>query len=148
MQPSADQNAVPNVEILTFSVSDHEYSIDIKSVREIRGWTETTRLPRAPDYIHGVINLRGIVLPVVDLSARLGFEDANPSSRSVIIVAETKSDSIGIQVDAVSDIIAVSTSDIQPPPKVSDKDGQDFISGITVIEDKIIRMLDIGEITR
>jgi len=148
MQASADQNAVPDVEILTFSVSDHEYSIDIKSVREIRGWTETTRLPMAPDYIHGVINLRGIVLPVVDLSARLGFEDAKPSSRSVIIVAESKSDSIGIQVDAVSDIIAVPTSDIQPPPKVSDTEGQDFISGVTVIEDKIIRMLDIGEITR
>ncbi len=77
------------------------------SVREIRGWTPATALPRAPGFVRGVINLRGVVLPIIDLADRLGFAPAEPTPRHVIIVAQTGRQIVGLLVDAVSDIIAM-----------------------------------------
>src|ERR1700754_299029 len=94
-------------ELIAFRIGDQEFCVDIMSVREIRGWTQATAMPHAPHYMMGVINLRGAVLPIIDLSARLGMKLAEPTARHVIIVAQVKRNVVGLLVDAVSDILTI-----------------------------------------
>jgi purine-binding chemotaxis protein CheW len=97
----------PRKELLSFRIGEQEFCVDIMAVREIRGWTEATPLPRAPDYIRGMINLRGTVFPVVDMSVRFGLPLNDSASRRVIIVVWIDTRLVGLLVDAVCDIIAV-----------------------------------------
>ena len=105
MENQTQSNA--EIELLSFRLAEQEYSVDIMSVREIRGWTRATPLPHAPAYVRGVINLRGTVLPVVDLSTRLGMAPVEGDARNVIIVVQVGSQTAGLLVDAVSDILAL-----------------------------------------
>lgn len=132
-----------DVELLTFRVGEHEYSVDIMSVREIRGWTPTTSLPHAPAYVRGVINLRGTVLPVLDLARRLGLEDEGPDERNVIIVVDSGGKTVGLRVDAVSDILTIPSSDMQAPPEVAGEDTTTFVRALTLIEGRMVRILDL-----
>ncbi|MEL7099133.1 MAG: chemotaxis protein CheW [Pseudomonadota bacterium] len=141
-----DQNASTAVELLTFRLSDQEYSLDIMSVREIRGWTKTTPLPHAPSHMKGVINLRGTVLPVMDLAERLGLPPREHSDRNVIIVVKHEDLMTGLLVDAVSDIIALSVDDLQPPPESQGNGQPGVIRALTLMEDRMIRVLDLGVI--
>src|SRR5689334_2596598 len=106
-------------ELIAFRIGEQEFCVNIMSVREIRGWTQATPMPHAPAYVLGVINLRGAVLPIVDLSARLGMKDAEPSARHVIIVAQVKNRVVGLLVEAVSDILTITEENIQPVPEIS-----------------------------
>ena len=92
-------------EYITFRIGAQYYCIDIMSVREIRGWTPATVLPRAPGFVRGVINLRGVVLPIIDLADRLGFAPAEPTPRHVIIVTQTGRQVVGLLVDAVGEVL-------------------------------------------
>src|ERR1700684_2210346 len=87
-------------ELISFRVGAQEFCVDIMAVREIRGWTAATALPQSPTYVRGVINLRGAVLPIVDLAARLGFASADPTARHVIIVTQIGDQLVGLLVDA------------------------------------------------
>ena len=109
-------DAAGSREIVSFRLADQDFCIDIMDIREIRGWTPPTPLPNAPDYVRGLINLRGSVLPIVDLSKRLGLASAHATTRDVIIVAMMGANLIGLVVDGVSDILTVNESDIQPTP--------------------------------
>jgi len=137
------QNRASEVELLSFRIGTHEYSVDIMSVREIRGWTRATSLPHAPYYVHGVINLRGTVLPVVDLGRRLGLEAEEPSERSVIIVVDLAGRTVGVRVDAVSDILSISIEAMQPPPEMLNDGSERFVRGLIIIEDRMVRVLDL-----
>lgn len=134
------------LELLTFQLADQEYSLDIMSVREIRGWTRTTPLPHAPSYMKGVINLRGTVLPVMDLSQRLGLSAREHTDRNVIIVVKHEDTMTGLLVDAVSDIIALKEDDLQPPPDLQNTAGPNVVSALTLIEERMIRVLDLSSI--
>jgi purine-binding chemotaxis protein CheW len=134
------------IELLSFLVSGQDYCVDIMSVREIRGSARATPLPHAPPYMRGVINLRGAVLPVMDLSARLGLETTSDTSRNVIIVVSTNDRTVGLMVDAVSDILALPDSQLQPPPEMPADEGRGFISALTIVEDRMIRVLDLSAI--
>src|ERR1700745_3149921 len=92
-------------QLISFRIGTQEFCVDIMAVREIRGWTVATALPQSPSFVRGVINLRGAVLPIVDLAARLGFESTKTSDRHVIIVAQIGEQVVGLLVDAVSDIL-------------------------------------------
>lgn len=140
----SDSEANVIVELLTFRLSEQEYSLDIMCVREIRGWTKTTPLPHAPSYMKGVINLRGTVLPVMDLSERLGLQKTAHSDRNVIIVVKHGEALTGLLVDAVSDIIALSEEDMQPPPENSTNANTGVIRALTMREDRMIRVLDLS----
>jgi len=94
-------------ELIAFRVGAQEFCVNIMSVREIRGWTQATPMPHSPSYVLGVINLRGAVLPIIDLSARLGMAPAVPTPRHVIIVAQFGEKIVGMLVEAVSDILTV-----------------------------------------
>lgn len=134
------------VELLSLMVNAHEYAVDIMSVKEIRGWTTTTSLPHSPDYVQGVINLRGTVLPVIDLALRLGLESNEPDARNVVIVVDADGKTIGIRVDAVSDILSVKSSELRAPPELSGNDDINHLRALTIVEDRMIRVLDLESV--
>ena len=128
-------------EYITFRIGSQYYCVDIMSVREIRGWTPATTLPRAPGYVRGVINLRGVVLPIIDLADRLGFAPTEPTARHVIIVAQTGKQVVGLLVDAVSDIIDMAADKVQPTPDVGSEAARAFVVGVMAIEDRMISLI-------
>ncbi|THH38474.1 chemotaxis protein CheW [Aliishimia ponticola] len=133
-------------ELLTFKLGNQEYALDIMSVREIRGWTKTTPMPHAPAFMRGVINLRGTVLPVIDLAARLGLPPTETTERNVIIVVKCNDCMTGLLVDAVSDIIALSADDMQPPPDVTNDGGANTIRALSLIDERMIRILELESV--
>lgn len=139
----SDTKANDAMELLTFRLADQEYALDIMSVREIRGWTQATTLPHAPPFIKGVINLRGTVLPVMDLAHRLGVEQSEQNDRNVIIVVMSEDTMTGLLVDAVSDIVTVTSDDLQPPPEMSTDPAEAVVCALTIFEDRMIRILDL-----
>ncbi|WP_299287981.1 chemotaxis protein CheW [uncultured Tateyamaria sp.] len=134
------------VELLTFELGEHEYALDIMCVREIRGWAKATPLPHAPSFMRGVINLRGAVLPVMDLGERLGLPTRPHCDRNVIIVVSFEETMTGLLVDAVSDIIALPPDALQPPPDAANYGAQTVVKALTLIEDRMIRVLDLNNI--
>ncbi|MXQ06897.1 chemotaxis protein CheW [Alphaproteobacteria bacterium GH1-50] len=141
-----DPSAPHEIELLSFRVEDHEYSVDIMSVREIRGWTRTTSLPHSPSYVRGVINLRGTVLPVIDLAMRLGMDPTEPDDRNVIIVIDVDGRTLGLRVDAVSDILTLPTEKLRSPPEIAADENQTFLRALTIIDERMVRVLDLSSI--
>ena len=139
-----DTVAPPKIELLTFRLADQEYALDIMSVREIRGWTQATPLPHAPHYMKGVINLRGTVLPVMDLGARLDLAAREQTARNVIIVVKHENSMTGLLVDAVSDIVALTSNDLQAPPEISPGQSAGVVSALTLIDKRMIRVLNLA----
>ena len=134
------------LKLLTFRLSDQDYGIEIMSVREIRGWSRTTPLPHAPSFMKGVINLRGTVLPVIDLADRLGLPQQEQTTRSVIIVVAHNNTMTGLLVDAVSDIIELNPEDLQKPPEVSAGPDSGVVRCLSLIDEKMIRILDLAAV--
>jgi purine-binding chemotaxis protein CheW len=116
------------------------------SVRDIRGWTPTTPLPHSSPYVKGVINLRGAVLPVVDLAARLGFQPTEPSARHVIIIAQVGSQTVGLLVDAVSDILTVASGSIQATPNVASELARAFMKGVIAMEGRMLSLIALDSV--
>jgi purine-binding chemotaxis protein CheW len=131
-------------ELIAFRVGDQEFCVNVMAVREIRGWTPVTPLPHAPQFVMGVINLRGAVLPIVDLSLRLGMKSTQPTERHVIIVVQVKSKVIGLLVDAVSDVLTVSDENIQPTPEISSDLERQYARGILAIDSRMICLIELG----
>jgi purine-binding chemotaxis protein CheW len=130
-------------ELIAFRIGDQEFCVNIMHVREIRGWTPATALPHSPNYLLGVINLRGVVLPIIDLSMRLGMKTSAPSDRHVIIVTQVRSKIIGLLVDAVSDILTISDDVIQPTPEVTSEFERSFSRGIIAIDNRMICLVEL-----
>ena len=137
---------VPGRELISFRIGAQEFCVDIMVVREIRGWTPATPLPRSPDFVRGVINLRGAVLPIVDLAARLGFAVAEPTERHVIIVAQVDKQLVGLLVDAVSDILTVGDGVVQPPPDMASEMVRLFVQGLLAIDGRMISLISLDHL--
>ncbi|MGD2131811.1 MAG: chemotaxis protein CheW [Maricaulaceae bacterium] len=133
-------------ELIAFRMDEQEFCVDIMAVREIRGWSQTTPLPQSPDYVSGVINLRGAVLPVVDLSHRLGLGPTEPKARHVIIVVQIDTRQVGLLVDGVSDILTVTSEAVQPTPQVSCDVVSSFINGIVTVDGRMISWITLDSI--
>ncbi len=130
-------------ELIIVEISGQRFAIDIMSVREIRGWSASTRLPQAPAHVLGMINLRGSVLPVVDFSSRLGLGDSEPNTASVVIVAEIGDRLVGLMVDAVCDILSLGEGMLQPPPNVGAPRVHEFVRGVINSSDGIVTLLSL-----
>ena len=130
-------------EFITFEVGGQLFGLDIMAIREIRAWTPTTKLPRVPHYVAGVVNLRGTVLPVVDLAARLGWAGTEATPRHAIIVTQVKGQARGLIVDSVSDIVTISSDALQAPPSTTQDGIIPFIEGLAAIEDQMVMVLDL-----
>ena len=133
-------------ELISFRIGAQEFCVDIMEVREIRGWTPATALPQAPAFVRGVINLRGAVLPIVDLGARLGLGPAEPTARHVIIVAQVQNQIVGLLVDAVSDILTVTDDMIQPTPDVASEMVRTFVRGLLAIEGRMVSFISLDRV--
>src|SRR3546814_3190132 len=114
--------------------------------RSIRAWSPTTVLPHVPDYVRGVINLRGNVLPVIDLAARLGWGLTEPTGRHVIIVVRIDEQLHGLIVDAVNDIVTVDDEAIQAPPSLSTDSASAFLKGLVAVEERMVMVLSIDNL--
>ena len=133
-------------ELIAFRIGAQQFCVDIRAVREIRGWAMATPLPQAPSWVKGVINLRGTVLPIIDLGARLGFGATEPSQRHVIIVARIGDKTVGLLVEAVSDILTVGADSIQPAPDVSCEAVRCFVKGVIAQEADMISLVSLDGI--
>lgn len=135
-------------ELITFEVEGQVFGLDIMAIREIRAWSPTTRLPRVPSYVAGVVNLRGTVLPVIDLAARLGWRPTEASPRHAIIVTQQGAQISGWIVDSVSDIVTLDSADLQPPPPTATGDTVvPFLEGLAAIEDRMVMVLNLAALS-
>ena len=147
MSSTDETSAQARHQFITFRTADQEFGADIMMIREIRGWTETTLLPHSPDYVRGVINLRGVVLPVIDLKARLGRGLTEANAKHVIIVVKADDRTMGLLVDAVSDILTTTSADIQPTPELARDGGSEFVEGIAVLDQRMVTILSMQRLT-
>ena len=137
-----------DMELITFRVGQQEFCVDILTVREIRGWAPVTPLPRSPPFVRGVINLRGTVLPIIDLAQRLGLPGTEPTERHAIIVAQIARPGggpqvIGLSVDGVSDILTASHAALQSPPDIASSRMRSFVQGLLAIDDRMLSLLSL-----
>ena len=135
-----------DVQVAAFKLLKEEYGVNILNVQEIKVLTDITRVPFAPDYIKGVINLRGSVLPVIDLKRRIGLEDAPYTDATRIIIMKIGEFSFGMIVDAVTEVLTISGRDINPAKDVSDSTSNRFVNSIGNIDARLIIMLNLDEI--
>ncbi|MDH5612308.1 MAG: chemotaxis protein CheW [Gammaproteobacteria bacterium] len=135
---------------LTFMLADEEYGVDILRVQEIRGWDSATAIPNAPDYVLGVVNLRGVVVPIFDLRKRFNMSTAEFDSATVVVVVKVKyakgERTIGMVVDAVSDVYNISPEKINSAPDVGGSVSMEFIKGLATVNNEMIILLDVDEL--
>lgn len=135
---------------LTFILDGEEYGIDILRVQEIKGWGKVTKVPSAPSYVKGVMNLRGSIVPIIDLRSRFDLESLTYEATNVIIVlkieSDTKSRTMGVVADAVSDVYDISDENMKQPPDFGDHTNVEFLKGMATIKDKMIMLLDIDNL--
>jgi purine-binding chemotaxis protein CheW len=132
-------------EFLSFRLGAEEYAIDILQVREIRAHERATRMPNAPDFMKGVINLRGAIVPIMDLRVRFGFTEEHGAS-TVTIILSIAERAVGIVVDAVSDVVALGRDEIRPAPELKSVLEDGFIRGIAPMDGRMLIVLDIARL--
>ena len=130
-------------EFLTFRLGAEEYGIDILKVQEIRSYEQPTRIANSPSFIKGVVNLRGVIVPIVDLRIKLGCDTAEYNSFTVVIVLNVKGRVVGAVVDSVSDVLALDAQTIKPAPEMSSAVDTSFITGIGSVGDRMLILMDI-----
>jgi len=139
-------------QVLTFGLGAESYGVDILCVREIRGWAPVTRIPHSPPFVLGVLNLRGSVVPIVDLRVRFNLETAEFTPLTVIIVLSVSSTSgrreVGVVVDSVSDVVDINAGDIKEAPSFGGKAGGEFIQGLATITNRMLILLNVDELIR
>ncbi|RVT92495.1 chemotaxis protein CheW [Sphingomonas crocodyli] len=134
-------------QLITFQIGQQYLGVDIMAIREIRAWTPTTMLPHVPAHVRGVVNLRGTVLPVIDLSARLGWGLTDPTARHVIIVVRIGEQLHGMIVDAVNDIVAIDEATLQPPPALGTGETTSYLEGLVTVEDRMVMVLALDNLS-
>jgi len=136
--------------LLTFSLAEEGYGVSILKVKEIIGMLDITPVPRTPDFIKGVINLRGKIIPIMDLRVKFGMDECEYNERTCIIVVEIHIKGtqklIGVVVDMVSEVVTISEEQIEPPPEYGTKSEHNFILGIGKLKDRVVIILDIEEV--
>jgi purine-binding chemotaxis protein CheW len=145
-QDSLDRAAVGEntQQFITFTLGAEEYGIDIMVVREIKGWTDTTMIPNAPAHVRGVINLRGIIVPIFDLRARFGVGLTVPTAMHVVIIVAAGTRTVGLLVDTVSDIISVDPKAIRPVPEMGLPTEDQFLEGLVAIENRMVTLVSLA----
>lgn len=135
-------------QFLTFMLAGEEYGVDILRVQEIKGWDSVTKIPNTPDYIRGVINLRGTIVPIIDMRLRFNLEQLEYGATTVVIVVKVLSDSgksrtMGIIVDGVSDVYNIAEEEVKPAPDFGTAVDTNFVKGLTTVNEKMVILLDI-----
>ena len=136
-------NEANELQLVVFDLADETYGVDIGSVREIIRIQEITKVPRTPDYVEGVINLRGKVIPVIDLRKKFGFKKAEVTKDTRIVVVDISGNDIGVVVDAVTEVLRLSSDAVEPPSGVITTTDSDYLLGIAKLESRLVILLDL-----
>ena len=136
-------NAAGKQQFLSFQLGAEEYGIDILRVQEIRAYEKATRIPNTPRFIKGVINLRGVIVPVVDLRMKFGLESAEYNEVTVVVVLNVADRTIGIVVDKVSDVLTLGDGDIRPAPEFTSRVDNAFVRGLATLDQRMLIIADI-----
>lgn len=137
---------VDTCEFLTFTLGDEEYAVDILAVQEIRGYDPVTRIAGAPDFIKGVINLRGAIVPIVDMRIKLGLPSVTYCEFTVVIILAIGERQMGMVVDSVSDVVTLPPEQIKPPPELGAAIDTRYITGLATIDARMVIVLDIARL--
>ena len=130
-------------EFLTFTLGAEEYGVDILKVQEIRGYGTVARIPDAPDFVKGVINLRGTIVPVVDMRIKFKLAKADYDTFTVMIILNVAGRVVGMVVDSVSDVVALTPEQIRPAPELGSSVGAQFLTGIGALDQRMLILIDI-----
>ena len=144
MTPNSELPAA-GAELVAVSIGDNLFAIDIMAVREIRGWSASTPLPHAPANVLGMINLRGLILPVIDLGATLGLGPTQAQTSSVVVVVQSGEQQVGLMVDAVCDILTLSENALQPPPDIGGQ-VKEYVLGVINTGEAIVSLLSLRNV--
>ncbi len=139
-------------QVLTFCLGAETYGVDILRVQELRGWAPVTRIPQSPTHVLGVLNLRGSIVPIIDLRVRFSFEQAQFTPLTVIVVLSVMSSSgrreVGLVVDGVSDVVDIDAGDLKETPSLGSKVSAAYIKGLATVADRMLILLDVDELIR
>ncbi|WP_137044122.1 chemotaxis protein CheW [Pseudolabrys sp. FHR47] len=130
-------------EFISFAIGEEQYGVDIMAVREIKGWSDITHLPKQPDYVRGVLNLRGAIVPIVDLRCRFGQGLTETSPLHIVIIVQIGDRQIGLIGDRVLDIVSVTPAQIQPVPRTGHTHSTKFLAGLVSNEEVMIALIDL-----
>ncbi|KPK02685.1 MAG: chemotaxis protein CheW [Nitrospira bacterium SG8_35_4] len=144
METSAVREEV--LQFVTFTLNNEEYAVDILSVQEINRITEITKIPNSPPYVEGVVNLRGKVIPVINLRNKFGFEKKSIDDTSRIIIMDIQGITYGVIVDSVSEVLRVQSGTVEPTPPMSSDANSKFIKGLAKLDDRLIILIDIDNL--
>ena len=135
--------AADSAELINFAIGEEQYGVDIMAVREIKEWSNVTHLPKQPEYVRGVLNLRGAVLPIIDLRCRFGEGLTDCTPTHVIIIVHAEGRQVGLLADRVLDIVTFKRADVQPVPNVARSAHARFLAGLVTREDSMIALIDL-----
>jgi purine-binding chemotaxis protein CheW len=141
------------VQFLSFTLGDEEYGVDILRVQEIRSWEPVSRIPNVPSYEKGVVNLRGAIVPIVDLRERFGLGHLQYTSLTVVVVLQIQTEEgktrvMGVVVDSVSDVVSVDKKTIQDAPNFGTKVSTEFINGLASVDGRMVMLLDVEKLLK
>ncbi len=134
------------LQMVSFNIGNEEFGVDILKVQEINRMVEITKVPQAPSYVDGVINLRGKVIPIVDLRKRFNLEPKEHDQNTRIVVVDINSRTIGLVVDAVSEVLRLEANTIEPPPEIVTGINSKYIKGVAKLEDRLLMFLDLTKV--
>ena len=134
------------LQLVSFKIGSEEYGIDILKVQEINRMPEITKVPQAPHFVDGVINLRGKVIPIINTRRKFALEEKEHDKDTRIVVVDIKGEVIGLIVDSVNEVLRIPTSIVEPPPNVTIDSGADYITGVARLEDRLLILLDLGKL--
>lgn len=134
------------LQLVSFKIGSEEFGVDILKVQEINRMVEITKVPQAPDYVEGVINLRGKVIPIIDLRKRFDLEIKEYDKNTRIVVVDITGNIMGMVVDSVSEVLRLPQSTIEPPPEIVTGINSDYIKGVAKLEDRLLIFLDLSKV--
>ena len=139
-------SAANRLEVVTFKLGEEEYGIDIQKVQELRGYDAVTRIANAPDYIKGVVNLRGIIVPIIDMRIKFKLGEPTYDQFTVVIVLNIGGRVVGMVVDSVSDVITLTAEQIKPAPEMGSVLDADYLIGLGTLEERMLILVDIDRL--
>ncbi len=130
-------------EFISFAIGEDQYGVEITAVREIKGWSGVTHLPKQPDYMRGVLNLRGAMVPIIDLRCRFEQGLTQATSTHIVIIVQVADGQVGLLADQVLDIVALDMDSVKPAPRIAKGSAADFLSGLASIDDGMIALINL-----
>ncbi len=143
---AAAAGADGSIKFISFAIGSNQYGVDIMAVREIKGWSDITHLPNQPEYVRGVLNLRGVIVPIIDLRCRFSQGLTEPTPLHIVIIVQIEGRQVGLIGDRVIDIVSAEAAEVHPVPRTAQGSSADFLSGLVNHDDAMIALIDLPQL--